>query len=53
MDNLNTKFTSEYKTQTFQDYVVAGQKAGQFKQAGNFTYIRVFGAGHEVAAYKV
>ncbi|KAF9475477.1 serine carboxypeptidase [Pholiota conissans] len=50
--NLNTKFSSEYNNQKFQDYKVAGEVAGQFKQAGNFTYIRVFGAGHEVPAYK-
>lgn len=53
VDNLNTTLTATYKAQQFQDYNVAGEKAGQFKQAGNFAYIRFFGAGHEVPAYKV
>ncbi|KAF8960015.1 serine carboxypeptidase [Flammula alnicola] len=52
VDSLNTTFTSTYKQQKFQTYEVAGQKAGQLKEAGNFTYVRIYGAGHEVPAYK-
>ncbi|KDR77526.1 hypothetical protein GALMADRAFT_245687 [Galerina marginata CBS 339.88] len=52
VDALNTQFTDLYKQQSFQTYTVAGQKAGQFKNAGLFSYIRVFGSGHEVPAYK-
>lgn len=37
----------------FQSYTVAGQVTGLFKNAGTFSYVRIFGAGHEVPAYKV
>jgi hypothetical protein len=30
---------------------VDGNPAGLFKNAGNFSYVRIFGAGHEVPAY--
>ncbi|KJA15643.1 hypothetical protein HYPSUDRAFT_148806 [Hypholoma sublateritium FD-334 SS-4] len=50
--NLNMTFTSLLKQQAFQTYTVAGQSAGQFKNAGTFSYVRIFGAGHEVPAYK-
>ncbi|KAF8887449.1 serine carboxypeptidase [Gymnopilus junonius] len=52
VDALNTTFTSLYKQQNFETYTVSGQKAGQFKNAGLFSYIRIYGAGHEVPAYK-
>ena len=29
-----------------------GTNAGIFKNAGTFSYARIFGAGHEVPAYK-
>jgi hypothetical protein len=31
---------------------VNGTNAGIFKNAGTFSYARIFGAGHEVPAYK-
>ncbi|KAH9480108.1 Carboxypeptidase S1 [Psilocybe cubensis] len=49
---LDTQFTTLFKQQQFQTYTVAGQTAGQFKNAGLFSYVRIFGAGHEVPAYK-
>ncbi|KAF8875302.1 serine carboxypeptidase [Infundibulicybe gibba] len=52
VDALSTQFTPLFKQQSFQTYTVAGQTAGQFKNAGTFSYIRIFGAGHEVPAYK-
>ncbi|KAG7088977.1 hypothetical protein E1B28_012923 [Marasmius oreades] len=52
VDALNTKFSATYKTQVFQPYTVRGQLAGQFKNAGSFSYIRIYGSGHEVPAYK-
>ncbi|KAF8152369.1 serine carboxypeptidase [Crassisporium funariophilum] len=52
VDSLNTQFSTLYKQQQFQTYTVAGQSAGQFKNAGTFSYVRIFGAGHEVPAYK-
>ena len=53
VDALNTKFTETYKKQKFKPYSVDGQVAGQYKNAGSFSYLRVYGAGHEVPAYKV
>ena len=53
VDALNTTFTQIYQQQSFQPYTVAGQLAGQFKNAGTFSYVRIYGAGHEVPAYKV
>ncbi|KAG6831447.1 hypothetical protein H0H87_005119 [Tephrocybe sp. NHM501043] len=53
VDKLNTTFTSLYQKQQFANYTVAGQTAGQFKNAGTFSYVRIYGAGHEVPAYKV
>jgi len=32
---------------------VDGQVTGQYKNAGTFSYVRIYGAGHEVPAYKV
>ncbi|RDB15219.1 Carboxypeptidase S1 [Hypsizygus marmoreus] len=52
VDKLSTKFTAVYQQQKFATYAVAGQTAGQYKNAGTFSYIRIYGAGHEVPAYK-
>ncbi|KAL0566430.1 hypothetical protein V5O48_012347 [Marasmius crinis-equi] len=52
VDALNTQFTPLYKRQVFQNYTVNGELAGQFKNAGTFSYVRIYGAGHEVPAYK-
>ena len=53
VDALDTKFSSLYKEQTFSTFRVRGQSAGLYKNAGTLSYVRVFGAGHEVPAYKV
>ncbi|KAJ8521695.1 hypothetical protein ONZ45_g1632 [Pleurotus djamor] len=52
VDALTTKFTTTYKQQAFKSYTVDGKATGQFKNAGTFSYLRIFGAGHEVPAYK-
>ncbi|KAF5343788.1 hypothetical protein D9757_007134 [Collybiopsis confluens] len=52
VNNLDMKFTSILQAQAFQSYTVGGQVTGQFKNAGTFSYIRIYGAGHEVPAYK-
>ncbi|KAF9476392.1 serine carboxypeptidase [Pholiota conissans] len=52
VDTLQTKFTPEFHRQAFKPYTVKGQSAGQFKNAGPFSYVRIYGAGHEVPAYK-
>jgi len=53
VDALDTKFSSLYKEQAFSTFMVRGQSAGLYKNAGTFSYVRIFGAGHEVPAYKV
>jgi len=53
VDKLDTQFTALFQQQEFQNYTVAGQSTGLFKNAGTFSYLRVFGAGHEVPAYRV
>jgi Serine carboxypeptidase len=50
--SLNTKFSSSFNTQKFANFTVNGVPAGLFKNAGTFSYLRVFGAGHEVPAYQ-
>ncbi|KAI0075950.1 serine carboxypeptidase [Panus rudis PR-1116 ss-1] len=52
VDNLQTQFTTLYHQQQFSNYTVNGQVTGVFKNAGTFSYVRIFGAGHEVPAYK-
>ncbi|KAF5360521.1 hypothetical protein D9756_004504 [Leucocoprinus leucothites] len=52
VDALDTKFSSLYKSQNFSTFNVRGQSAGMYKNAGTFSYVRFFGAGHEVPAYK-
>jgi len=52
VDNLHTRFAARYRSRPWTKYKVAGQVAGQYKQAGTFSYLRVYGAGHLVPAYK-
>ena len=44
VDALDTQFTAEYQQQVFANYTVNGQVTGLFKNAGTFSYIRIFGA---------
>ena len=48
---MQTNFSDLYNQQSFAVYNVNGVGAGQYKNAGTFSYVRVYGAGHEVAAY--
>ena len=41
---LQTQFTSEFAKQQFTSYTVKGQATGLFKNAGTFSYVRIFGA---------
>ncbi|KAF8180232.1 Alpha/Beta hydrolase protein [Mycena galopus ATCC 62051] len=50
--SLQTNFSAQFDTQVFAPYNVNGMLAGQFKNAGTFSYVRIYGAGHEVPAYK-
>jgi carboxypeptidase C (cathepsin A) len=53
VDGFQTKFSEEYAQQEFAKFTVNGTETGQFKNAGTFSYLRVYGAGHEVPAYTV
>jgi hypothetical protein len=52
VSSLNTKFSAQFASQSFATYTVNGKAAGLYKNAGTFSYLRVFGAGHEVPAYE-
>ncbi|ETW75785.1 serine carboxypeptidase S10 [Heterobasidion irregulare TC 32-1] len=52
VNNLKTNFSREYATQAFSNFTVDGVSAGLYKNAGTFSYVRFFGAGHEVPAYE-
>ncbi|KAJ7643217.1 hypothetical protein B0H17DRAFT_1339143 [Mycena rosella] len=45
-------FSAQLNQAVFKSYTVDGLLAGQFKTVGTFSYIRIYGAGHEVPAYK-
>jgi len=51
VNKLQTQFSTTFNSEAFQNYTVAGHPAGIFKNAGTFSYVRIFGAGHEVPAY--
>jgi hypothetical protein len=50
--SLNTKFSYLFKTQKFANFTIDGVSAGLYKNAGTFSYVRFYGAGHEVPAYE-
>lgn len=43
--------SSAFTAKGLAPYTVNGKQAGTFKSAGNFSFLRVFGAGHEVPYY--
>jgi carboxypeptidase C (cathepsin A) len=51
IDSLHTEFSPEFAKQNFSSFTVKGKPAGQYKNAGRFSYLRVSGAGHQVPAY--
>ncbi|KAH9480111.1 Carboxypeptidase S1 [Psilocybe cubensis] len=50
--DLKTIWSPLFKQQKFKSFSVRGQATGLYKNAGKFSYVRIFGAGHEVPAYK-
>ncbi|KAF8184210.1 serine carboxypeptidase [Pholiota molesta] len=52
VNDLKTTWSPLYKLQEFRSFTVAGQETGLYKNAGKFSYVRIFGSGHEVPAYK-
>ncbi|OJT04774.1 Carboxypeptidase S1 [Trametes pubescens] len=51
VDALQTKFTTDFAKQEFANFTVNNEVTGLYKNAGTFSYVRIFGAGHEVPAY--
>ena len=49
--NLNTSLTQDFSSTDFTNYTVNGNVAGLVKNLGTFSYLRVYGAGHEVPAF--
>ncbi|KAF7309959.1 Carboxypeptidase [Mycena indigotica] len=49
---MSNQISTTFQSQAFATYTVNGKKAGLVKNAGNFSYLRVSGAGHEVPAYQ-
>lgn len=52
VNSLQTQFSSDFSKLSFGNFTVSGQATGLYKSAGAFTYVRFFGAGHEVPAYQ-
>lgn len=50
--SLETRFSDLYRVQNFTEFAVNGKPAGMYKNAGTFSYVRFYGAGHEVPAYE-
>ena len=44
VNNLQTQFSTQFKQTAFSNWTVAGHAAGIFKNAGTFSYVRIFGA---------
>ncbi len=44
--------TSAFNAAALKSYTVAGAAAGTFKNVNNLSFLRVFGAGHEVPYYQ-
>ena len=44
--NLQTNFSAEFNQLSFTNWTVHGEDAGLYKNAGTFSYVRIYGAGH-------
>ncbi|CRG90755.1 hypothetical protein PISL3812_07800 [Talaromyces islandicus] len=44
--------SSQFSNATLKPYTVNGTKKGEYKNVDNFSYLRVYGAGHEVPYYQ-
>ncbi|KAJ7463006.1 serine carboxypeptidase [Mycena latifolia] len=47
---LRGSWSTDFATRPFSTYFVNGKEAGMYKTAGLLSYLRVYGAGHEVPA---
>ncbi len=50
----NVKYykADEFRAAAIQNYTVDGKAYGEYKTAGNFGWLKVWGAGHEVPFYR-
>lgn len=44
VDGLQSKYSDEYRSKDWTNFSVAGEVTGIYKNAGNFTYARIYGA---------
>ncbi|OAV93464.1 hypothetical protein PTTG_01617 [Puccinia triticina 1-1 BBBD Race 1] len=51
VDSLKLDDSKSLVNQNFTNWYIGEEKAGIYKTASTFTYLRLFGAGHEVPAY--
>ena len=49
---INYSGSSAFKARPVTSYTVSGTAAGTFKTEGSLSWLRVFGAGHEVPYYR-
>ncbi|KHJ32536.1 putative carboxypeptidase s1 protein [Erysiphe necator] len=50
--NINYSESTNFKTQKSANYTINGKVGGEFKTAGNLSWLRVYGGGHEVPYYQ-
>ncbi|KAJ9301166.1 hypothetical protein DTO271G3_1301 [Paecilomyces variotii] len=51
-ETVNFPGATEFANAELQSYTVNGEKRGEFKTVDSFSYLRVYGAGHEVPYYQ-
>jgi carboxypeptidase C (cathepsin A) len=49
---LNSIAPQSFVSAPLNSFTVGGKKYGEFKTSGNLSWLRVYGAGHEVPAYQ-
>ncbi|MBW0505326.1 hypothetical protein O181_045041 [Austropuccinia psidii MF-1] len=52
IESMEWKYSDAFRKAEWKQLSIAGEIVGIFKSAGPLTYLTVFDAGHEVAAYK-
>ncbi|KAK8045835.1 carboxypeptidase S1 [Apiospora saccharicola] len=51
-DSVDFAGADEFRSKDLQAYKVNGKETGRYKTVGNFTYLQVYAAGHEVPYYQ-
>ncbi|CCU77941.1 putative carboxypeptidase S1 [Blumeria hordei DH14] len=51
-ESIDFPGASEFRSKEQMDYTVGGKPAGKYKTVDNLSWLRVYGAGHEVPYYK-